>query len=167
MSFHRIYLLIAASTLLQCATTSLGAASVPSPSTLSSPVQYLPYDVQFSEFSAGNIVLQKLTVPLHDTVKEQKIDAANVLILHPIYAGSHEVVVRGMGVELVKRGHKVTQLRWMSDHQPIDIRKHVPGTNSSVFGQKDNAFLGDSRANETTLRHMDIITVSVQNRDLR
>ncbi|MPD05439.1 hypothetical protein E2C01_101183 [Portunus trituberculatus] len=40
--------------------------------------------------------------------------AARVLILHPIYAGSHELTLRRFGEELVKRGHEVTQVRWRS-----------------------------------------------------
>ncbi|KAK3866765.1 hypothetical protein Pcinc_027723 [Petrolisthes cinctipes] len=38
----------------------------------------------------------------------------NVLILHPIFSGSHERVVRGVGEVLAKRGHQVTQIRWRS-----------------------------------------------------
>ncbi|XP_068228919.1 UDP-glucuronosyltransferase 1A8-like isoform X1 [Palaemon carinicauda] len=41
-------------------------------------------------------------------------EGANILILHPIYAGSHELTLRRFGEELVKRGHKVTQVRWKS-----------------------------------------------------
>lgn len=37
-----------------------------------------------------------------------------VLILHPIYAGSHELTLRKFGEELMSRGHQVTQVRWRS-----------------------------------------------------
>ncbi|XP_069186025.1 UDP-glucuronosyltransferase 2B1 isoform X2 [Procambarus clarkii] len=39
---------------------------------------------------------------------------AKILVLHPIYAGSHELTLRRFGEELVKRGHQVTQVRWRS-----------------------------------------------------
>lgn len=35
---------------------------------------------------------------------------ANILILHPIYCGSHELVLRSLGDLLVNRGHQVTQV---------------------------------------------------------
>ena len=37
--------------------------------------------------------------------------AANILILHPLYAGSHDLVLRLVGDRLVARGHSVTQIR--------------------------------------------------------
>ncbi|CAL4090222.1 unnamed protein product, partial [Meganyctiphanes norvegica] len=37
-----------------------------------------------------------------------------VLILHPIYAGSHELTLRNLGESLVERGWSVTQVRWRS-----------------------------------------------------
>ncbi|XP_037093340.1 UDP-glucuronosyltransferase 1A8-like [Pollicipes pollicipes] len=41
-------------------------------------------------------------------------DAINVLILHPVYAGSHELTLRVLGEQMVERGHNVTQIRWLS-----------------------------------------------------
>ncbi len=39
-------------------------------------------------------------------------EASNILILHPIYSGSHEQVLRSVGEHLVeKRGHNVTQVK--------------------------------------------------------
>ena len=37
--------------------------------------------------------------------------AINVLILHPVYAGSHELTLRVLGEQMVARGHNVTQIR--------------------------------------------------------
>lgn len=45
---------------------------------------------------------------------QERTEGANVLILHPIYAGSHELTLRKFGEKLVERGHRVTQLRWRS-----------------------------------------------------
>ena len=47
-------------------------------------------------------------------VVDETLSGARVLILHPIYAGSHELTLRRFGEELVKRGHEVTQVRWRS-----------------------------------------------------
>ena len=44
------------------------------------------------------------------------IQCANILILHPIYCGSHEFVLRALGDHLVSRGHKVTQVRKLSKY---------------------------------------------------
>ena len=39
------------------------------------------------------------------------LDGANILVLHPIYSGSHEHVLRNVGEHLMKnRGHNVTQV---------------------------------------------------------
>ena len=35
---------------------------------------------------------------------------ANILVLHPLYAGSHEFTLRTVGERLVERGHTVTQV---------------------------------------------------------
>ena len=40
--------------------------------------------------------------------------AINVLILHPVYAGSHELTLRVLGEQMVARGHSVTQIRSVS-----------------------------------------------------
>ena len=37
-------------------------------------------------------------------------ESANILILHPIYCGSHEFVLRNLGDYLIKKGHSVTQV---------------------------------------------------------
>ena len=38
--------------------------------------------------------------------------ASNILILHPIYSGSHEHVLRSVAEHLIKnRGHNVTQVK--------------------------------------------------------
>ena len=37
-------------------------------------------------------------------------ESANILILHPVYCGSHEFLLRSMGDQLVTRGHEVTQV---------------------------------------------------------
>ena len=37
-------------------------------------------------------------------------ESANILMLHPIYCGSHEFILRQMGDHLVARGHEVTQV---------------------------------------------------------
>jgi hypothetical protein len=42
-------------------------------------------------------------------------DGANILILHPIYSGSHEHVLRTVGEHLVEnRGHNVTQVHYLT-----------------------------------------------------
>ena len=39
------------------------------------------------------------------------VHSANILILHPVYSGSHEFLLRHLGEHLAnKRGHKVTQV---------------------------------------------------------
>ena len=74
--------------------------------------------------------LQRKLVSLHnieykpdwkDLIRKMKIllfsvlilltDGANILILHPVYSGSHEHVLRTVGEHLVEnRGHNVTQV---------------------------------------------------------
>ena len=51
-------------------------------------------------------------IPIHSIDNISPNEKARVLILHPIYAGSHELVCRRLGEELIKKGHSVTQLRW-------------------------------------------------------
>ncbi|XP_043204055.1 UDP-glucuronosyltransferase 1A9-like [Amphibalanus amphitrite] len=47
--------------------------------------------------------------------------AINVLILHPVYAGSHELTLRVLGEQMVARGHNVTQIRFLSrKSKPVD-----------------------------------------------
>ena len=38
------------------------------------------------------------------------VSSGKILILHPIYSGSHEFVLRHWGDHLVARGHEVTQV---------------------------------------------------------
>ena len=49
---------------------------------------------------------------LKDNISEDEDGGARILILHPIYAGSHELGIRRIGEFLSKKGHSVTQLRW-------------------------------------------------------
>ena len=37
-------------------------------------------------------------------------ESAKILVLHPIYCGSHEFVLRSLGDHLVSRGHQVSQV---------------------------------------------------------
>ena len=51
-------------------------------------------------------------------------DGANILILHPIYSGSHEHVLRNVGEHLVQaRGHNVTQvgINSVGDVSPVGL----------------------------------------------
>ncbi|XP_023346393.1 UDP-glucuronosyltransferase 2C1 isoform X2 [Eurytemora carolleeae] len=52
---------------------------------------------------------------------------SNILVLHPLYAGSHELVLRIIGDELVRRGHNVTQVRFLQTNSQnnLDTRVHV------------------------------------------
>ena len=38
------------------------------------------------------------------------VQAANILVLHPVYCGSHEFVLRSLGDHLISKGHSVTQV---------------------------------------------------------
>lgn len=126
------------------------------------PISYLADDAERTEFSAAEVLIQKLPV----LSESPRSDGANILILHPIYAGSHEVVLRDMGLQLVKRGHSVTQLRWKSSHRPIDVRKQSHSFNSSASAT--NQFnSGHKGLKVFPQKYMDIITVSVQNENLR
>ena len=52
----------------------------------------------------------------------QKSESANILILHPLYAGSHELTLRSIGNHLVKeRGHNVTQLMFQHTNMNISL----------------------------------------------
>ncbi|XP_037091663.1 UDP-glucuronosyltransferase 1A7-like [Pollicipes pollicipes] len=68
--------------------------------------------------------------------------APRLLILHPLYAGSHERVLRGLGERLVAEGgYHVTQLRWLSDKtrpvnssvEVMDLRLAPPPAGSQFF----------------------------------
>lgn len=113
------------------------------------------------------------TLDLDDRIPDISLDSTNfqsparVLILHPIYAGSHEVVLRELGLELVRRGHFVTQLRWKSDHSPIDVKRqtaredsYTPGLNSTIGLEEINSYRNSTNS-------MKIITVSPDNSNLR
>ena len=49
-------------------------------------------------------------VPLLVLLFSAVSESANILMLHPIYCGSHEFVLRQMGDQLVSHGHEVTQV---------------------------------------------------------
>ena len=52
----------------------------------------------------------------------QMIECANILILHPLYAGSHELTLRSIGNHLVKeRGHNVTQIMFQHTNMNMSI----------------------------------------------
>ena len=57
-------------------------------------------------------MLVSLLVLLFSTMSE----SANILMLHPVYCGSHEFLLRNMGDQLVGRGHEVTQVRGKKIH---------------------------------------------------
>ncbi|XP_063590547.1 uncharacterized protein LOC134767479 [Penaeus indicus] len=66
-------------------------------------------------FGWGILCLACLLLAAHAQGQpRERTEGANVLILHPIYAGSHELTLRKFGEKLVERGHRVTQLRWRS-----------------------------------------------------
>ena len=49
-------------------------------------------------------------------------ECANILILHPLYAGSHELTLRSIGNHLVKeRGHNVTQVMFQHTNMNVSI----------------------------------------------
>lgn len=51
--------------------------------------------------------------------------AFNILILHPVFAGSHEMTLRSLGEQLVSRGHSVTQVRWLNNKSARNIDSSV------------------------------------------
>ena len=53
------------------------------------------------------------------------ISGENILILHPIYCGSHEFVLRTLGDHLVQRGHQVTQVRFKQKNSHMDLKTNV------------------------------------------
>lgn len=94
-------------------------------------------------------------------------EPARVLIMHPIYAGSHEVVLRSLGLEMVRRGHFVTQLKWKSDHSPIDVKRQAFQNMAPASYLNATFNMEGNSANEDGGRSMKIITVSPENEDLR
>ena len=68
------------------------------------------------------------------------LDKARVLILHPIYAGSHELVLRKMGELLEeKEGHEVTQVRWKY-HNMRDVNSTVEVITMAVNNENQRYF---------------------------
>ena len=52
----------------------------------------------------------------------QVFECANILILHPLYAGSHELTLRSIGNHLVKeRGHNVTQVMFQHTNMNVSM----------------------------------------------
>ena len=52
----------------------------------------------------------------------QVCESANILILHPLYSGSHELTLRSIGNHLVKeRGHNVTQIIFRHTNMNISL----------------------------------------------
>ncbi len=56
----------------------------------------------------------------------------NVLILHPIFAGSHVEVLRQFGEHLVQRGHKVTQVMYKERGQSEKVDSVVEVMNLPI-----------------------------------
>ena len=52
----------------------------------------------------------------------------NILILHPVFCGSHESVLRSLGNHLVQQGHQVTQVLFKHKKSPKELN-----TNVSIF----------------------------------
>lgn len=106
-------------------------------------------------------------------LKDDKITeaGANVLILHPIYAGSHEVVMRSIGSKLVRRGHKVSQLRFKTVNQAIDFKqkksKHEnndgPIANETHYQHRNGCGNETNACSENFGKYLNVITVSVNN----
>ena len=68
------------------------------------------------------ISLRTLTLYIHILVVVRKIKCANILILHPLYAGSHELTLRSIGNHLVKeRGHNVTQIMFRHTNMNVSL----------------------------------------------
>ena len=80
-------------------------------------------------------------------------DEMRVLMLHPIYAGSHEMTLRTLGEELAKLGHFVTQLRLKSSIM-LPVNRSFSKINSRNYH-------GNSVGN------MEVITISPDNSDMR
>lgn len=52
-------------------------------------------------------------------------NGGNILILHPIFAGSHVEVLRQFGEHLVQRGHEVTQVMYKEKGQSEIVDSNV------------------------------------------
>lgn len=64
-------------------------------------------------------------VPLLVLLFSAVSESANILMLHPIYCGSHEFVLRQMGDQLVSRGHEVTQIRYKQTNSHSNLKTNV------------------------------------------
>ncbi|KAF2361749.1 UDP-glucuronosyl/UDP-glucosyltransferase [Trinorchestia longiramus] len=133
-----------------------------------------------TQFCAASVSVENSLIDCYDDIvkppKTPSFDtmsssSAKILILHPIYAGSHEVVLRDLGAELVRRGHFVTQLKWKSDHTPIETRKHFMRREAPWNVYKNLTwFTKEDRKENEGGRHcksLDVITISPDNGDLR
>ena len=49
----------------------------------------------------------------------------NILILHPVFCGSHESVLRTLGNHLVQQGHQVTQVLFKHKKSPEELNTNV------------------------------------------
>ena len=52
-------------------------------------------------------------------------DRYNILIIHPVYSGSHHIVLRSFGDYLVSRGHSVTQIKFRQANTPLHVDSNV------------------------------------------
>lgn len=59
------------------------------------------------------------------------VSGSNVLIIHPVYSGSHHIVMKQFGDYLVTRGHTVTQVKFQQAN-----RHSSPDTNVTVIDLK-------------------------------
>ncbi|XP_076050398.1 UDP-glucuronosyltransferase 2A3-like [Oratosquilla oratoria] len=64
------------------------------------------------------------------------VESGKVLVLHPMYAVSHVLTLRSLSMELVKRGHQVTVVRWLDIHElqletHPNITEHILAINNS------------------------------------
>ena len=53
------------------------------------------------------------------------VQAANILILHPLYVGSHTIVLQQFGDYLVSRGHHVTQVKFRESNSKLNPNTKV------------------------------------------
>ena len=60
------------------------------------------------------------------------VEGANILILHPVYSGSHTIVLRQFGDYLVSRGHHVTQVKFRQSNSNSDPHSKVDVLNLAV-----------------------------------
>ena len=68
----------------------------------------------------------KVTLFINLSLFFQVSECANILILHPLYAGSHELTLRSIGNHLVKeRGHNVTQLMFQHTNMNISLSSEL------------------------------------------